>query len=77
MFRSRGRLQLDGAYCDKDEQDEGFDLFGCGTSDIDFDRFYVYGSWMFAGKSRSDVDRKAEFGRITPKSIIGKGGSGA
>ena len=48
-----------------------------GFSDLDFDGFYVYGSWFLTGESRSYRDRKGEFGRVTPKSIVGKGGVGA
>ncbi len=48
-----------------------------GGSDLDFDGFYVYGSWILTGESRTYRDRRGEFGGVTPKSIVGKGGHGA
>ncbi len=48
-----------------------------GFADLDFDGYYIYGSWMLTGESRSYRDRRGEFGGITPKSIVGKGGTGA
>ena len=48
-----------------------------GNSDLDFDGYYVYASWLLTGESRSYRDRQGEFGLVTPKSIVGKGGVGA
>lgn len=48
-----------------------------GASDLDFDGYYLYGSWVLTGESRSYRDRKGEFSSITPRSIVGKGGAGA
>ncbi len=44
---------------------------------LEFDGYYIYLSWILTGESRTYRDRKGEFGGITPKSIVGNGGSGA
>jgi phosphate-selective porin OprO/OprP len=45
------------------------------VSDPDFDGWYAYASWFLTGESRHY--KKGAFGRVTPKSIVGKGGVGA
>lgn len=47
------------------------------TPDLDFDGYYVYGSWLITGESRSYRDKIGEFGRIKPRGIVGQGGIGA
>lgn len=46
-----------------------------GVSDPDFDGWYAFASWFLTGESRNY--KKGVFGRVTPKSIVGKGGWGA
>ncbi|VAW77746.1 Phosphate/pyrophosphate-specific outer membrane porin OprP/OprO [hydrothermal vent metagenome] len=46
-----------------------------GVSDPDFDGYYIYGSWFLTGESRKY--KKGAFARVTPKSIVGRGGLGA
>ena len=48
-----------------------------GAPDLDFDGYYVYGSWFITGESRSYRDKIGEFGRIKPRGIVGIGGGGA
>jgi phosphate-selective porin OprO/OprP len=53
--------------------------------DLNFDGYYVYGSWFLTGESRPYLtrviqpfgDKRGEFGLIEPKRILGKGGFGA
>jgi phosphate-selective porin OprO/OprP len=51
------------------------DLDEPGLNDPDFDGYYVYGSWFLTGESRTY--KKGAFGRVSPKSIVGRGGHGA
>jgi phosphate-selective porin OprO/OprP len=46
-----------------------------GADDADFTGAYVYGSWFITGESRNY--KKGKFGRVKPKSVVGKGGHGA
>lgn len=48
-----------------------------GLSDLEFDGYYVYVSWILTGESRTYRDRKGEFGSVVPNSIVGSGGTGA
>ncbi len=48
-----------------------------GAPDLDFDGYYVYGSWFITGESRSYRNKIGEFGRIKPRGIVGMGGGGA
>lgn len=48
-----------------------------GLDSLSFDGFYVYASYILTGEIRSFRDSKGEFGGVTPKGIVGKGGSGA
>jgi len=43
--------------------------------DPDFDGGYIYGSWFLTGESRAY--KKGAFSRVSPKSVVGKGGHGA
>lgn len=53
--------------------------------DLNFDGYYVYGSWFLTGESRPFLtteiqpfdDKRGEFSLIEPKRILGKGGFGA
>ncbi len=46
-----------------------------GFDDADYDGGYIFGSWFMTGESR--VYKKGAFGRVTPKSTVGRGGIGA
>jgi phosphate-selective porin OprO/OprP len=46
-----------------------------GVSDPDFDGYYAFASWFLTGESRKY--KKGAFGRVSPKSIVGRGGIGA
>jgi len=46
-----------------------------GFDDADYDGYYVYGSWFMTGESRKY--KKGVFGRVTPKTTVGRGGWGA
>lgn len=46
-----------------------------GVSDPDFDGGYIFGSWFLTGESRTY--KKGAFGRVTPKTTVGRGGWGA
>jgi len=48
-----------------------------GAPDLDFDGYYVYGSWFITGESRSYRNKIGEFGRTKPREIVGMGGGGA
>lgn len=47
------------------------------TDDADLDGYYVYGSWFLTGESRSYDASSGDFGRVTPNSTVGQGGTGA
>jgi phosphate-selective porin OprO/OprP len=63
-----GPFSLQGEYMKVAAQDDE-------QSDPDFDGGYIYGSWFLTGESRSY--KKGKFGRVKPKSVVGKGGYGA
>ncbi len=46
-------------------------------SDLDFSGYYLEGSWFLTDDVRSYIANKGEYGKIKPKSIVGKGGIGA
>ena len=46
-----------------------------GVSDPDFNGWYTFASWFLTGESRNY--KEGVFGRVSPKSIVGKGGIGA
>ena len=45
------------------------------NSDLDFNGWYAFASWFATGESRHY--KKGAFGRVKPKSVVGKGGHGA
>lgn len=63
-----GPLSLQGEYI-------GTHVHRKNDSNLRFDGWYVAGSWFLTGESRPYRD--GVFGRISPKSVVGKGGHGA
>ncbi len=45
--------------------------------DPSFDGYYIEGSYYLTGETRNYNPKKGNFGRLTPKGIVGKGGIGA
>lgn len=72
-----GPFSVQGEYIRTDVNRSG------GFSDLDFDGYYVYGSWFLTGEYRTYSARtyyryeRGELGRIKPRGIVGKGGIGA
>jgi phosphate-selective porin OprO/OprP len=64
-----GPFSLQAEYFDKSINTE--------TDDVDFDGWYVYGSFFLTGESRAYEADAGEFGRVSPKSTVGNGGYGA
>jgi phosphate-selective porin OprO/OprP len=48
-----------------------------GATDPSFNGWYVYGSYFLTGEQRPYEASEGTFGRVKPKSIVGKGGHGA
>lgn len=48
-----------------------------GSEDVDFNGYYVFGSWFLTGESRPYDVEGGDFGRVKPTSVLGKGGYGA
>ena len=48
-----------------------------GAEDPSFNGYYVYGSWFLTGERRPYKGNYGVFGRVKPKSVVGKGGHGA
>ncbi len=48
-----------------------------GGEDPSYDGWYVYGSWFITGEHRPYKGSNGTFGRVKPKSVVGKGGHGA
>lgn len=46
-------------------------------SDLDFSGYYVEGSWFLTDDMRNYSASKGSYGKIKPKSVVGKGGIGA
>jgi phosphate-selective porin OprO/OprP len=53
------------------------DLYSDVGEDLDFEGYYIYGSYFITGESRAYKVEKGAFDRITPKASLGKGGWGA
>ncbi len=53
------------------------DRVNAGNSDVNFDGYYVEGSWFITGESVNYDPAKGALSKITPKGIVGKGGIGA
>ena len=67
----QGPLSIQGQYVMMDiSRDGGFD-------DLDFDGYYVEGSWFLTGENRVYNHKKGVFGYPKVKSIAGMGGTGA
>jgi len=65
-----GPFSLQGEYMSVDNDVDG-------GSDPEFSGWYAYGSWFITGESRAYKTSSGTFGRVKPKSIVGKGGKGA
>jgi phosphate-selective porin OprO/OprP len=48
-----------------------------GKGDLEFDGWYVFGSWFLTGESRVYEFEDGAFGNLKPTSVVGKGGYGA
>lgn len=48
-----------------------------GSEDVDFNGYYVFGSWFLTGESRAYDAEDGTFDRVKPASVVGKGGYGA
>jgi phosphate-selective porin OprO/OprP len=66
-----GPFSLQGEYIQT-----SLDVDGPG-SDPDFSGWYVFGSYFLTGEHRPYKTSSGTFGRVKPKSIVGKGGHGA
>jgi phosphate-selective porin OprO/OprP len=67
-----GPFALQGEYFNTDvNRESGF------GSDLDFDGYYIQGSWFLTGESRNYKWTSGNFSGIKPKGIVGKGGIGA
>lgn len=47
------------------------------TPDINFDTYYVEASYFFTGESMNYSTKKAQYDKVKPKGVVGKGGIGA
>jgi phosphate-selective porin OprO/OprP len=48
-----------------------------GSEDLDFNGYYIFGSWFLTGESRPYDAKNGRFGRVKPQHVLGKGGYGA
>lgn len=70
-----GPFSLQAEYFDKSISTDSSMI--AGAKDVDFDGWYVYGSYFLTGESRAYNPKKGAFGRVKPKSVVGQGGIGA
>ena len=69
---TRGPLSLQGEYYYVD-----IDRDSTTLSDLDFSGYYLEGSWFLTDDMRSYNAKNGSYGKIKPKSVVGKGGMGA
>ncbi len=67
-----GPLSLQGEYYYID-----IDRDGAASPDLDFSAYYVEGSWFLTDDMRNYSVSKGAYGKIKPRTIVGKGGMGA
>tara|TARA_R110002073_G_scaffold6555_2_gene38606 strand:- start:18125 stop:19531 length:1407 start_codon:yes stop_codon:yes gene_type:complete len=66
-----GSLSLQGEYYYIDIERDG------PNPDLDFSGYYLEGSWFLTDDMRSYSGNKGSYGKVKPRSIVGKGGIGA
>ena len=69
---TQGPFSLQGEYYYVD-----IDRDSSTLSDLDFSGYYVEGSWFLTDDMRNYSGKKGSYGKIKPRSIVGKGGIGA
>lgn len=67
-----GPLSLQGEYYYVD-----IDRESAGSPDLNFSGFYVEGSWFLTNDMRRYSASKGAYGKIKPRTVVGKGGMGA